>query len=168
MNRTGKNAGRWFRRMKGASLEGSFTVETTLLMMIILPVMIGLIIAGMFVHDRAKLQGYACELAARGSCLTVHTDRNAVLQRTASVLENKGTMWTRNVGISASANEEHASAGAAGSFSFPGFTGDFLESMVSSCSGEWERQIYHPAGLIRKVRGLHALHEKITSAGNGE
>ena len=36
-------------------LRASFTIETTLLMSVILPVLIALLMAGFYVHDRAKL-----------------------------------------------------------------------------------------------------------------
>lgn len=141
-------------------LKGSFTVEMTLLMSIILPILIALLISGFYVHDRAKLQAVSCELAARGSCLVLEKNANAKLSKTAGVLK-KGSMWTRNVQASVSCSEDEVFAMAQGTFPFPGYSAAFLGSNNSLCTGEWERKIYHPASLIRKVRGIEALYDQI-------
>ena len=143
------------------SLSGYFTIEATLLMMIILPVMTGLIIAGFFVHDRARFQAAACETAARGSCLVIDRQQNAIVGRAASALRS-GSMWAGNAYSSASASEDNVSASFGGDFHFPGFSSQYLPGNGLTCNGNWERTIYHPAKLIRKVRGVKALIDLIS------
>lgn len=133
-----------------------------MLMGVILPVLTALLMAGFYVHDRAKLQGAACELAARGSCLSPDADCMAQLGKTAQVLSGGGTMWARGVSAQASADEDRVSASAQGLFSFPGFTDALLKQGSEVCGGSWERTICHPAQLIRKVRGIKALAGKIS------
>lgn len=143
-------------------LRASFTIETTLLMSVILPVLIALLMAGFYVHDRAKLQGAACELAARGCCLVLDEDRSSQLGKTANALSGGGTMWARSVRAQVSADEEAVSASAQGSFPFPGFTEALLSQGSETVTGSCDRKICHSAKLIRKVRGLKAFQEEIS------
>ncbi len=155
-----------FRTQTGGSgtrkYRASFTIETTLLMMVILPVLTALLFAGFYVHDKAKLQGAACELAARGSCLSLEQDRDTQLLKVTAVLSKGGTMWAKDVHAQADAGKDQSSGVAAGSFSFPGFAAPFLDPGDTLCRGEWKRAIRHPAGLIRKVRAVKVLWEAIS------
>ena len=142
-------------------LRASFTIETTLLMSVILPVLIALLMAGFYVHDRAKLQGAACELAARGCCLVLNEDRSSQLGKSANALSD-GTMWARGIHAQASADEETVTASAQGSFPFPGFTEAFLRQGSETVTGSCDRKICHSAKLIRKVRGMKAFQDEIS------
>ena len=52
--------------MKGAWSKGSFTVEASLLMAILIPLLVGMMYLGFYLHNRAFLPGAACELAQIG------------------------------------------------------------------------------------------------------
>ena len=151
-----------FRRMKCSKLSGSFTIEATLLMSFILPMLIGLLIAGFYVHDRAALQGIACEAAARGSCLATENKSVSLIRKTIQERLSPGLMWAGRIGKQLQSDEEHIHVSLSAIFSFPGFSAFLLPAGNTSLTGEWERAVYHPAKLIRKVRGAKALADLVS------
>lgn len=79
-----KNCGKGKERSDEASqmkrARGSFTVEASLLMTIIIPVLVSLIYGSFYLHDCAVMQGAACELAAMASNLQGDPNRESLLQ----------------------------------------------------------------------------------------
>ena len=141
-------------------LKAYFTVEASLLMGVILPVLFALLIAGFYVHDRACMQGAVCELCAMSSNLQVYYgEREGLLDTRASGLSGSVSLWARSRSYSASISEDAGEAYLAGSFPVsPGGADRFL-GRQTAVEISWYRRIYHPADLIRKVRGVHALLE---------
>ena len=153
-----------FQRNKEKKLKGSFTIEATLLMSFILPMLIALLMAGFYVHDRALLQGIACEAAARGNCLAMENGSASAVRKTIQERIPPGLMWAGNTGKQFQADEEQIHVSLSGTFRFPGFSSFLLPGGNRPVNGEWERTVYHPAKLIRKVRGAKALIDLLGEA----
>ena len=146
------------------ALPASFTVEASLLMTVILPVLIALIITGFYVHDQACLQGTACEAAALGSCLRMYDDRAGVLQATMQKRRGGILLWTKGAGGSAQAGRDASSASCSGQFPLPSLTAALLAGSSLQVGASWQKALYQPARLIWKIKGVrYLLHSTATS-----
>lgn len=89
--------------MKSAWSKGSFTVEASLLMAILIPLLVGMMYLGFYLHNRAFLQGAACELAQIGLLYDREEDAiKAMEQRNRQLLDGYlpgGGSWTGSVSL---------------------------------------------------------------------
>ena len=138
---------------------GSFTVETALLMGIILPVLICVLIAGLYLHDKIYLAGAGHEAVS----MSVNLKEDQEESRRAETIYQKritgGILWGRNVKGSLTAGEDLATAFGEGKFpagpAMPRFS-----YLFADMSAETRHAIYDPAGLIWKVRSARFLIEQ--------
>ncbi len=151
----------WKERCLVKKSAGSFTVELALLFPLITALLIAILIVGFYLHDRAILQGAACESAAMGSNLANAADQTAVLSHTAAGLMRRRGMWIRGASGSIDASEDQCSASYSGKFHFPGLIASFLLKGDEKLHRSWSRSIYHPAKIIRKIRGAKYVIDTI-------
>ena len=137
------------------------TVEATLLMGIILPVLTAVLIASFYVHDQACLQGSACEIASMGCNLAEYPDRAARLERLCSSLPRSRLLWSRSVQAQYTAGDDAVSGGCSGTFPVSSLIRSWWQGGPVQAGASWSRAVYHPADLIRKVRGVHELIEAL-------
>ncbi len=147
--------------------KASYTVEMTLLMSLILPLLIAILMAGFYLHDRALFQGAACEAAAMGSNLAVYDTQGSEVAALGHALTAHRAVWSRGASGSTSADQESASASFSGHFHWPGMIGKLWQSSHGQSEGQWSRRIYHSADLIRKVRGVEYVVD-IVRSGSGK
>ncbi len=139
--------------------QGSFTVEASLLMTVILPVLLAVLLAGFWVHDTACMQGVSCELSAMTSNLQLYDDGYAFISRQAVQSGQNSCVWTQQVTPAVEMGKDNGSASLSGSFAaVPEWISRFFP-VSQEMNGSWARRIYHPADLIRTVRGIHAFIE---------
>ena len=138
-------------------VRASFTVEASLLMSIILPALISLIIGGFYVHDRALVQSAACELAAMGSNLHEYDQASSKLSALKDQLTGSGYLWAGSIRGSVSVSARQSLSQVSGTFPVPALVSALLGNPSVMLKGRCVRQIYRPAGLIRKVRGAAEL-----------
>ena len=151
------------QELTGRHLKAQFTVEAAFLMVIILPVLICILFAGFYLHDRTYLNGACLETVS-----TVVNMKNAGKEdsKAGQVFRDKlrtGTLWLNNTSGSVSIEEESAAAHASGSFAaFPmGLpAGAFLSGQID---GSAEAQNQNPAKVIRKIRGARYLLDEVLS-----
>ncbi len=146
---------------KRRTLQGSFTVEAALLMTILLPVMVALIYASFFLHDRTLLQGAACEVAAMGSNLAEEKDIESRLNEIRKQLVSARLLGTENVHSTIALGEDNIEVSYQGKFSLPGLIENLFGSDSLNISRSWKRKQYHPADTIRKIRGLEYMADTI-------
>lgn len=117
--------------MKSAWRKGSFTVEASLLMAILIPLLVGMIYLGFYLHNRAFLQGAAYELAQIGLLYDREEDAvRAMEERSRQLLDGYllgGGRWTGSVSL----EREEVQVTLRGSLQAPGiavelFLGDRL------------------------------------------
>jgi len=137
--------------------DASFTVEAALLMTIIVPVLIALLITGFFLHDQGYLQGTATELCAMQSNLRLYDDAASQTEKVRKHRLKQGTLWSRNLSGAVQSSEEKAGADMDGTFPLPGLTGALLPGDLTDMSAHWDRRMYDPAPLIRKIRAAKHL-----------
>ena len=140
-------------------LKGSYTIEASLLMGIILPVLAGLIYIGFWYHDKSFLQSAAYEAACAAS---LKEDEESFRIGEAAMELTKGRMLgTGNLQVQSKDGEEKASVSY---FRIPGMIAAFFSSgnleMKENCSLSVER----PSRKIQKIRGIVKI---VKRAGGG-
>ncbi len=145
------------KNKKTIVLQGSFTVEAALLMMILLPVLVSVIYLSFFVHDRAVLQGISCEIGAMGSNLGQEKKAEAILKEKQRELLKNRLLGTRNIRNSLSVSKTQVAVTFSGSYPFPGLIMELIGGKRLSIKRSWSRELYYPAKRIRKIRGLNEL-----------
>ena len=146
----------------GVRKENAFiTLEAALLMGVILPTLIALLIAGFYVHDKALLQAGAKELTALAGCMRLEDTKDARLEKELENMRSGRLVWGRSLQGHISAGEESAEASISGSFPVPGLIMRILSGGKLKLAAESSRKIWHPAGLIWKIRGVIELTDSI-------
>ena len=143
-------------------LKGSYTIEASLLMGIILPVLAGLIYIGFWYHDKSFLQSAAYEAACAAS---LKEDEESFRIGEVAMELTKGRMLgTGNLQVQSKDGEEKASVSYYGNFRIPGMIAAFFSSgnleMKETCSLSVER----PSRKIQKIRGIVKI---VKRAGGG-
>ena len=136
------------------SLRGEFTAEAALLMSVIFPVLVALLLAGFYIHDRTMMQGAACEIAAMGSNLRFYDGSTGTLQKTENALASQGGLWTEGIKGNCRVSEEASAAEFTGLFPVPGITAGLLLRNKASMQTSWSRKLYRHTDMIRIVRGI--------------
>lgn len=138
-------------------ISASFTVEASLLMAVILPVLIGILLAGFYVHDQAFLQGAVCEVSGMGSSMALYADRDARMWQTLNKRTGKSMLWARGLNQSCSASKTMSQALISATFRFPGMVAAFFGRDRQALEEGATRKVYHPADLIRTFQGARDL-----------
>ena len=138
-------------------VPGYFTVEASLLMLLIIPVLTALLLCGFYVHDNAFLQGAAEEITAMGSNLAAYESRDSLLQRTLRQRVSHTMVWTRSVRSSVSCSDTDVQAEAGGTFPVPGLAAQLFGVQNASAGGSADRHLIRPARIIWKIRGAEYL-----------
>ncbi len=134
-------------------------------MTLILPFLVTLLIVSFYLHDGVCMQGAACEIAGLGSDLAVYDGASGMVSQAAEQLMQHRAVWSKHVQGSAAAGEDTVSAQFDGQFVSPTLTGRFWTG-GGQLTRTWSRQIYHPAKLIRKMRGAKALFDTVRGEEN--
>ncbi len=141
---------------KHSRLRASFTVEASLLMTMILPLLLGIIYYGFYLHDRGVLNGASQEISAQADLNHWKKSGNNRLAKSARKLEDR-TGPSRKVSSSVSVSDDRASVSYTGTMSLPGILPRLLGKSTLSTSASTERMLLHPADLIRKIRGVEYI-----------
>jgi hypothetical protein len=131
----------------------SFTVEASLLMTVILPVLLALLYYGFFLHDKGVLNGAAQQITAQADLNQWKKTGNNRLGKQAKALE-KMTGPSKDVSSSVSVTEKQAKVQYQGTISLPGLLPSLFGKSKLSTGADADRLLLHPADLIRKIRGL--------------
>ena len=148
-------------KQKICGQKASFTVEASLIMTILLPVLVALIYLSFYVHDSAVLQGITCELAAKGSCLVQEKNTEELLRKEKEHLTASRFTGLQGTKVSVNVGEESISVSGSGEFYFPGLIARFFGGNTKTISKSWSREILKPADRIRKIRGLKYMVDRI-------
>lgn len=102
-------------------LKGSYTVEAALLMTLILPLLVGILYLGYYLHDQAVMENGAWELTTLCIRQEGGKERSEKEQEIRSRL-----LGTQNVSIQVNREGSHITALVRGSLSVPGLAMRFL------------------------------------------
>lgn len=144
------------KRGKHAALA-QFTVEAAFLMVIILPILAGVLLAGFYLHDRTFLQGTAVEVSAMGSVLQTDGDAEEKLGKLLKRRLKGSMLWALEASGTAECGEKQVSVSCSGSFHVPEITEVYLGKADGELQKIRERRLYDAADLIWKVRSAKYL-----------
>ena len=131
-----------------------FTVEASMLMILILPLLMMIMVLSMDMHDRAMLQGAVSEAVSMGGNLVLYKEERQALPERIEELARKGTILASDVSGNVSITSKKVSASLEGEISYPGYVQPFLNAGTRTISASGERTVISPPSLIRKVRGV--------------
>ena len=141
------------RASKISAMRASFTVEASLLMTVMLPVLLAIFYYGFFLHDKGVLNGAAQQITAQADLNNWKESGNNRLPKQAKHLE-KQTGPTKNVSCNVSVSREQASVHYSGTLPLPGLIRILFGKSRLSTGAAAKRTLLYPADVIRKIRGL--------------
>lgn len=137
--------------LKHTTLSGSHTIEASLLMGILLPLLVGIIYMGFFLHDRSFLQCAAHEAASYAS---LHADdKNTDISAAAQKLITGRTLGTSDISADAAASTRQIQITYKGTFSFPGLSVPFFGQSAAPVRSGVTLNLERPSRRIQKIRG---------------
>ncbi len=162
---------RWHRKKRQhrkmapkGQLRGSYTVEASLLMGILLAVLVAVIYMGFYLHDRAFLQGAAYE-AAVTACLhqdDVEPDASLTVgAKRAQALVKKRMLGTRNATAAETLDEKTVRVTCAGNFRVPGMASKFFGKKKLSVNAGVTLTTMRPSRRIQKIRGVAKVIDSV-------
>ena len=141
--------------------SASFTLEASLLMGIILPVLLSLIYLGILYHDRGVLQSSACEIAALADCRLPESRKKSDLSDYANNLGKASVLASRDLTSSCSLHKDFIQVSYSGNMNLPGALPRLFGAQKLAADCSFSRKLFHPADTIRKIRGLEYLSDRL-------
>lgn len=141
----------------GDEMKGSYTVELSLLMGIILPVLVGIIYLGFWWHDQAFMQAAAHEAVCQAS---LHPEEEKAQSALETLVKGR-LLGTTNVELSGSTGKKEAIAAGRGSFAMPGLLTNLFEKTNVSMAVQVHLNIEAPSRRIQKIRGIMKIADAV-------
>ena len=138
-------------------LNGSFTVEAAVLIPLTVLLMAAIILAAFYIHDRAVLQGNACECAAAGANTLTQSLQAKEMARTKALIKAGRLLGSRNRSGLVSAGGERTEAAWTAEFPIPGMVGNLFADSRISISVSWHQERILAARKIRIIRGISRI-----------
>lgn len=138
---------------------GSCTIEASLLMGILLPLLAAIIYMGFFLHDRGFLQGAAYEAAVYAS---LHADdQKGDAADAAQKLIAGRMLGTQNVSVNAGQDQKKVQVVYEGSFAVPHLAQIFFGSARFPVKALASLTLERPSRRIQTIRGLAKVFNSI-------
>lgn len=143
------------QRRSTVRLKGSYTVEAALLMTLILPLLVGIIYLGYYLHDQAVMENGAWELTTL--CMRQETgeERNGKEQEIRSRL-----LGTENVSIQVNKDNSYVTVLLRGSLPVPGLAMRFLCRNNLPLEAEVRRRYVDAGEIVIRTKLLKELTEE--------
>ena len=135
-------------------------MEAAMLMSILIPVFIGIIYLGFFLHDKALLEGAALETALYASLHNVDNKNSNEVEARAGALVKDRLLGTRKLKSSVSMGKENITVNYSGRFPVPGFVVSYFMGNELRIGVNKEYTLKRPGDTIRKIKGLQRLLDK--------
>ena len=145
------------RGLKRQQKKGSYTIEISLLMGLILPVLTGIIYMNFFLHDRAFLQAAAHETV---SWISLHPKEDSAEQVMEKLVQGR-MLGTEAVDICVNVGSKEVTASGSGTFRMPGMLQNLFEKTGVENISEVHLRTEPPSRRIQKIRGLMKTAEGI-------
>ncbi|MDO5425806.1 MAG: hypothetical protein Q4F41_19025 [Eubacteriales bacterium] len=138
--------------MKGE--KGSFTIEISLLMLILIPLLVCLIYMGFYMHDRAFLEGAALETACVASLNAGEENQGTMAEMKKEEFLRGKLFGTRDVVGTVELGTERVSVVFSGNFTMPGMLLEFLGKSVLPIRADAQAEIKNPKKTVNKIHSL--------------
>ena len=143
--------------MKKKYLKGSYTVEASIVITMVMFVLATLIICTFFIHDGATLQAVVCEAASAGSNFATEAERKEEAQEVVDGVNASRFLGSRNLDGSAALGSREATVLWNAQYPIPGFVANYLTGGKLNVRKTWTCKILNPANTIRKIKGAGEL-----------
>ena len=157
--------------MKKLRLKGSYTVEASFLMPMILTVIVLIIYLAFFLHDRALLQSAAYTSCLRGSQMTEGEDVYAQVEKSSRELIRNRLLATGSVETDIEIGSDRISVSYRGMLKIP--AGTLLSRLIApgreniQVCADATADCFNPVGFVRKCRILESWGSALGNAGSG-
>ena len=145
-------------------LKGSYTLEATLLMTIILPLLAGILYLGFYLHDQSAMQNAAYELAVLKSLGSEEKDMEYRVEKRKQEICQETYPGVYGVQARVYLGEKKICADIQGIFQPPGLVLHFFGGKQIRIRGHSELAVMNPGNVI--VR-MHRMKKGIKDNGNG-
>lgn len=135
-------------------------MEATMLMSVLIPVFIGIIYLGFYLHDKALLEGAALETVLYASLHNVGDKNDNEVERRAEELVKGRLLGTRKIKSSVSMGKDNVTVEYGGTFFVPGLVVSYFTGKNPRINVKKEHSLKRPGDTIRKVKGLQRLLDK--------
>ena len=144
-------------KLKKNYLKGSYTVEASLVITIIMFVLAALIFCTFYIHDRATLQAMVCEAAAVGSSFATDEEREEAVQKVVGGIEAGRFLGSRNLNGNVAMGKKEITVLWNTEYPVPGFAAKYLAEGKLEARKSWTCKILDPADTIRIIKGAGEL-----------
>ncbi|MDO4633857.1 MAG: TadE/TadG family type IV pilus assembly protein [Eubacteriales bacterium] len=144
--------------MKQKFEKGSYTIEASLLMGILIPLLISIIYLGFFLHNKAFLQAAAHETAALYS---LHAEDDKDVSGVVTDLVSGRMLGNSSVSGQASASKRQVSVSYDGSFSLPGMLYRFFLQSELNLKTRVQMSTERPSHRISKLRSMIRVVDRV-------
>lgn len=135
-------------------------MEAAMLMSVLIPVFVGIIYMGFYLHDKALLEGAALEAVLYVSLHNVGDKNDIEAELRAENLIKDRLLGTRQIKSSVSMGKGNVTVEYDGRFPVPGLVISYFTGKVLRINVKKEYSLKRPGDTIRKVRGLQRLMDK--------
>ncbi len=133
-------------------LKGSYTVEATLLMMIVIPLLFAFLYLGYYLHDRAVLENTAYELAVYAGLQKEKEDGEALIETKRKELEKGYLPGIKGIQSEMIIGSKKVSTIFKGTFQIPGMLTIFFGNIQLELIGKSELELSEPTKTISRLR----------------
>lgn len=140
--------------------RGSTTLEASLLMGIMIPLLIGIIYLGFFLHDKALLQGAAIETAVYASLYKSGEEKKSLCEERANMLIRGRLLGIKAPRVSVNVDTSQITVKYEGKFKVPSMILKFFYNGSIPVKVQKVHSLKEPARTIQKVRGIQQLLDK--------
>lgn len=137
--------------------NGSYTIEASLLMVIIVPLLAGVIYLGIYLHDKAVLQNAAYEIAAVASLYQKEEQVMSVINEKKRELMERRLIKTEGTGGCVKLSEKEITVKLQGSFRVPSMILRFFHGGTLFIDTELEMPLTNAVDMIRKIRVINGI-----------
>lgn len=145
------------KKWKEKFYKGTYTVEAAILIPMILFVMVGLLTASFYLHDRAVLQAAVCEISSAGSNAMSDKEQKKAIDEAKKRIKEGRLMGSKNLSGKADGDQTKVSASYKAQYPVPGMAAVFYPQRNIQISVSWEKETVEAADMIRKIRGVRKL-----------
>lgn len=135
-------------------------MEAAMLMSVLIPVFVGIIYMGFYLHDKALLEGAAFEAVLYVSLHNVGDKNDIEAELRSENLIKDRLLGTRQIKSSVSMGKDNVTVEYDGRFPVPGLVISYFTGKVLRINVKKEYSLKRPGDTIRKVRGLQRLMDK--------
>lgn len=143
---------------KICAAKGSYTIELSLLMAVMIPLLVGIMYLGFFLHDRAFTQAAAYETAVYAG---LHADEEMDAAAAARELISGRMLGTGNVEAQAESSRKNIKVRYQGNMRIPGMLVSLFGSGFLTIRSEAAAEVEAPSGRIQKIRGIYRIAETL-------